>query len=57
MWSVMKSVLAAFFGVQKDRHRRHDFEHGKPLTFIVVGLLMGGIFVLVIAGLAVYLAR
>lgn len=57
MWSVVKSVLAAFFGVQKDRHRRSDFEHGKPLVFIAVGLVMGGVFVVVIAALAIYLAR
>ncbi|PAU79131.1 DUF2970 domain-containing protein [Halomonas salipaludis] len=56
MWRVIKSVLAAFFGVQKERQRQHDFEHGKPGAFILVGLLMGVVFVVVIAALAIYLA-
>ncbi|SDK86129.1 Protein of unknown function [Franzmannia pantelleriensis] len=56
MWGVIKSVLAAFFGVQKERQRRHDFEHGKPGAFILVGLLMAVVFVVVIAALAIYVA-
>ena len=56
MWGVIKSVLAAFFGVQKERQRQHDFEHGKPLAFILVGLLMGVVFVVVIATIAIYVA-
>nr|WP_163503219.1 DUF2970 domain-containing protein [Halomonas socia] len=56
MWGVIKSVLAAFFGVQKERQRQHDFEHGKPGVFILVGLLMGVVFVVMIAALAIYLA-
>ncbi|MBD3894277.1 DUF2970 domain-containing protein [Halomonas sp. ML-15] len=56
MWGVIKSVLAAFFGVQNERQRKHDFEHGKPGAFILVGLLMGAVFVVVIATLAIYLA-
>lgn len=45
MWSVIKSVLAAFFGVQRDQQRREDFEKGSPLAFIVVGIAMGLILV------------
>ncbi|APX93154.1 hypothetical protein BWR19_09545 [Halomonas sp. 1513] len=56
MWGVIKSVLAAFFGVQKERQRQHDFEHGKPGAFILVGLLMGLVFVVVIAAIAIYVA-
>lgn len=48
MWKVVKSVLAAFFGVQKDRQRRDDFEHGKPGAFIVIGLVMAVIMVVVV---------
>ncbi|MCH4565012.1 DUF2970 domain-containing protein [Halomonas sp. EGI 63088] len=40
MWSVIKSVLAAFFGVQKERQRRTDFETGRPVVFIAVGIVM-----------------
>lgn len=34
------SVIAAFFGVQSSRNRERDFQRGKPLAFIVVGVLM-----------------
>lgn len=56
MWSVVKSVLAAFFGVQKERQRQHDFEHGSPGAFILVGILMGVLLVVVIAALAIFIA-
>lgn len=52
MWQVVKSVLAAFFGVQRDRQRRHDFEHGKPVAFIVIGVVMA----LVLVGLVLFVA-
>ncbi|MGR2736870.1 DUF2970 domain-containing protein [Billgrantia sp. Q4P2] len=51
MWNVIKSVLAAFLGVQRDQQRREDFEKGSPLAFIVTGIVMGlalvGILILV----------
>ncbi len=51
LWKTLKSVLAAFFGVQSDKNRQHDFIHGKPRDFIIVGLLAGAVFVLLIWGL------
>tara|TARA_B100000700_G_scaffold295203_1_gene357900 strand:+ start:6590 stop:6847 length:258 start_codon:yes stop_codon:yes gene_type:complete len=45
MWQVIKSVLAAFFGVQKEQQRKKDFEEGKPVAFIIVGLLMALVLV------------
>ncbi|MGQ4879947.1 DUF2970 domain-containing protein [Billgrantia sp. LNSP4103-1] len=45
MWSVIKSVLAAFFGVQRDQQRREDFEKGNPVAFIVTGIVMALILV------------
>ncbi|QJQ96726.1 MULTISPECIES: DUF2970 domain-containing protein [Halomonadaceae] len=57
MWSVVKSVLAAFFGVQKESQRRHDFEHGKPMHFIIMGLVMGLVLVILVAGVAMLAAR
>lgn len=56
MWSVIKSVLAAFFGVQKEQRRREDFEQGRPLAFIAVGLVMGLLFVVAVAVLAIAIA-
>jgi hypothetical protein len=49
-WEVLKSVLSAFFGVQNRRNRERDFSHGKPIHFIVVGLLATLLFVLTIFG-------
>lgn len=57
MWSVVKSVLAAFFGVQKDVRRREDFEKGHPVAFIAVGLLMALLLVVLVAVVAVTVAR
>lgn len=37
---IILSVLAAFFGVQSERNRERDFQHGKPIHYIVVGLVM-----------------
>ncbi|MCE8024840.1 MULTISPECIES: DUF2970 domain-containing protein [Halomonadaceae] len=57
MWSVIKSVLAAFFGVQRDRQRREDFERGSPMAFIVTGIVMGLLLVGVLALVAIWVAR
>lgn len=55
LWQVVKSVNASFFGVQSSKNRERDFTHGKPLPFIVVGLVMTAAFILVV-WLAVKLA-
>ena len=39
-WDVLKSVLASFFGVQKEETRQRDFTHGKPSQFIIIGLVL-----------------
>jgi len=57
MWKVIRSVLAAFLGVQREDRRREDFEKGSPLAFIVVGLLLGGLFVALVAAVAIGVAR
>jgi 3-dehydroquinate dehydratase len=56
MWSVIKSVLAAFFGVQRDQQRREDFEKGSPLAFIVTGVVMGLVLVGLLALVAIVVA-
>ncbi|MBL6751581.1 MAG: DUF2970 domain-containing protein [Nevskia sp.] len=45
LWQTTGSVLASFFGVQSSRNRVRDFERGKPLAFIGVGLLMTVAFI------------
>lgn len=57
MWRVIKSVLAAFFGVQKEAQRREDFERGNGHAFIVVGILMGVVLVVLVALVATLAAR
>lgn len=57
MWQVIKSVLAAFFGVQKEQQRKKDFEEGRPVTFIIVGLLMALVLVVGVFMLAMSAAE
>lgn len=47
-FSAMRSVLAAFFGVQSEKQRVEDFSKGRPIHFIVSGLLLAGVFVVVV---------
>ncbi len=49
--TVVKSVLASFFGVQSQRNRERDFAGGNPLHFILVGLAATLGFVLIMWGL------
>jgi len=42
---VVKSVLASFFGVQSDKNRERDFQHGSPAQFIIVGLVLTVLFI------------
>ena len=39
-WQVFKSVMASFFGVQKEEIRQRDFTYGKPSQFIIIGLIL-----------------
>ena len=48
LWQVSKSVLSAFFGVQKDSVRIRDFRHGKPSQFIMIGLLLTAAFAIIL---------
>lgn len=42
----VSSVLAAFFGVQSRANRERDFSRGRPIHFIIVGLVATVAFVL-----------
>lgn len=48
IWQVLASVLASFLGVQSNRNRERDFQHGKPSQYIVIGLVFVILFVLAI---------
>ncbi|WLD56839.1 DUF2970 domain-containing protein [Salinispirillum sp. LH 10-3-1] len=43
-WRVIKSVLAAFLGVQSKKNWEEDSKSSSPLRFIVVGLILGFLF-------------
>lgn len=50
LWQTWMSVMAAFFGVQSRANRERDFTRGKPIHFILLGLLATLLFVLTIIG-------
>lgn len=50
--NVLKSAAAAAFGVQSQANRERDFTSGKPIHFIIAGVLATLIF-LVCVGLFV----
>ncbi|HED16784.1 MAG TPA: DUF2970 domain-containing protein [Gammaproteobacteria bacterium] len=47
---VVKSVLSGMFGVQSSKNRERDFTKGKPIHYVVVGLLFTAMFILTLVG-------
>ncbi|MBR9812961.1 DUF2970 domain-containing protein [bacterium] len=47
-WQTAASVLAAFFGVQSRANRERDFTRGKPIHYIVLGLIATVLFVVIL---------
>ncbi|MGB0936775.1 MAG: DUF2970 domain-containing protein [Colwellia sp.] len=45
LFSTLKSVSAAFVGVQSDKNRQDDFNQGKISHFIIAGIICTGIFI------------
>ena len=50
-FSFMSSIVAAAFGVQSNKNRERDFEHGKFHHFILGGIIFAVLFILMIVGL------
>lgn len=48
LWQVAQSVGASLFGVQSNRNRERDFQHGSPGQYIIVGLTAVVLFILAI---------
>ncbi|GAA0796276.1 DUF2970 domain-containing protein [Marinobacterium sediminicola] len=46
LWQTLLSVLSSFFGVQSEHNRERDFRNGRPVHFILIGLLMAALFVI-----------
>lgn len=49
-FSVLGSVLASMFGVQSSKKHETDFTQGKPIHYIMVGLLVTVVFILTVWG-------
>ena len=45
---VIKSVLAAFIGVQSEANRKKDFEHGSLSTYVIAGIIFTVLFIVAI---------
>ncbi|MHA7835049.1 MAG: DUF2970 domain-containing protein [Algiphilus sp.] len=48
---LLQSVAAAMLGVQSDAARKRDFSRGKPLHFVIIGVVATVLFVLAVAGI------
>lgn len=48
---LLQSVAAALLGVQSDAARKRDFSRGKPLHFVIIGVVATLLFVLAVAGI------
>ena len=46
---VIKSVIAAGIGVQSNKNREIDFEHGSLSNYLIVGLIATLLFILTLA--------
>ena len=51
LFEVMQSILAAAFGVQSSKKRELDISHGKPITFIIAGLILVLLLILLLVGI------
>lgn len=51
LFEVAGSVLAAAFGVQSEANKKRDFTRGKPMQFLVVGIVFTALFLLSVIGL------
>jgi Protein of unknown function (DUF2970) len=47
-WQIAASTAAAAFGVQNKANRERDFSRGKPLHFIIAGIVFTALFVLTV---------
>jgi hypothetical protein len=50
-FSFMSSIFAAAFGVQSNKNRERDFEHGKFHHFIIGGIVFAVLFILLVVGI------
>lgn len=56
-FQVLSSVVASFFGVQKNATRERDFERGRARDFIIVGVVLTVTFILLVWGVVQLVMR
>lgn len=54
-WAVVQSVLAAGIGVQSKANKERDFQQGRPIHFIVGGIIGTLLFVISVVLFVQYL--
>ena len=52
VWGIIKSVLAALFGVQSQQQHQQDFKHSSPWPFIIIGGIIIGVLVITLIAIA-----
>jgi len=55
--SIVRSVLAAFLGVQSEKKRQQDFNSGSAWPFIVTGVMLTVLFVILLILLVRWLTQ
>lgn len=50
-FALMGSVVASAFGVQTNKNRERDFQHGKFHHFVIAGIVFAVLFILAVAGI------
>ncbi|MBB1486879.1 DUF2970 domain-containing protein [Oceanospirillum sediminis] len=55
--SIVRSVLAAFLGVQSEKNRQQDFKSGSAWPFIVTGIMLTVLFVILLILLVRWLTQ
>ncbi|KJG14088.1 hypothetical protein UB37_03210 [Photobacterium iliopiscarium] len=53
VWQIIKSVLAALFGVQSQQQHQQDFKHSSPWPFIVIG----GVVIVILVSILIAIAQ
>lgn len=47
-FNAMRSTMASFIGIQTEKQREEDFTNGRPIHFIISGLILAAAFVVVV---------
>ena len=52
---VIMSILGAAFGVQSEKTRQRDFQHGHPMVYIAAGLIFTTLFITILISIVAYI--